>query len=69
MARDVAADTVIAKKLAVENIFAKLEIRGIRFIYIYLGLTEDQNRVYHFQGVGILSFIEKVSADVCIMNS
>ena len=67
---NVATDSIIATNLVVENIFAKLKIGGIRFIYINLGLTKSQNRRFVvFEMLEYRGFITKKSADVCIMKS
>ena len=63
---NVAIDSIIPTKLGVENIFAKLKIGGIRFIY----LTKEWNRRFVvFEMLEYRGFTTKKSADVCVMKS
>ena len=74
MVRDLIANvaavlmTIIARKLGVEDIFAKLKIRGNRYIYINFGLTKGQNRRFvAFEMLEYRGFITKEPVDVCVM--
>ena len=69
--RDVVANLAtdsIATKLGVKNIFVKLKIGGIGFIYINFGLTKGQNRRFvAFEMLEYRGFITKEPVDVCVM--